>query len=157
MRWTIACLALSGCASPPPPPAVADDCNCAAPTEIQARYDAFGRPLAEPRSTTVAVQARETVSLGEAGPPPTPRPRTRGRRDIQLHQARLDNALRMIAQEGGFNLIVESDLAAPVTVELRAVDPWDALVALAEAHGVAVRYENGIAIVGSSPERASMP
>jgi hypothetical protein len=157
MRWIGLLVLAIGCSQPPPAQTARDCPPPAKPTELQASYDAFGRPLAASTAATIVVPERwETRSLGDVAPAAPLRPRTHGKRDIQLRNARLDNALRMIASEGGFNLVVEGDLTAPVTVELHAVDPYDALLALAEANGVHVRYEHDIVVVGSR-ERAAAP
>jgi len=85
--------------------------------------------------------------LGTATESREPRPARVGGRDLRLRGARLDNALRMLAQAGKFNLVIRGELKTPVSVELTAVEPYDALVALAEAHGLAIRYRSQIVIV----------
>jgi hypothetical protein len=114
-------------------------------------YDAQGRPLEpaaidEPAAPTRA--DRWTVhSLGPALEPPAPRPRRVGKRDIRMRNARLDNALRALAEIGRFNLVMHESHSEPVTLELRKVEPYDALLALAEARGMSIRYRRDIVIV----------
>lgn len=119
-----------------------------------AMYDDFGRPLVGSSVTFDAPQDRfATQTIGSAEPPPPPRPRRVGKRDIQLYGARLDNALRMLAREGRFNLVVQGDLADSVTLELRGVEPYDAALALAEANHLRLSYENGIVIAGRGSDK----
>jgi hypothetical protein len=54
----------------------------------------------------------------------------------------------MLATAGRFNLVVKGELAAPVSVDLQRVEPYDALLAIAEAHGIEVRYRDDIVIIG---------
>jgi hypothetical protein len=117
-------------------------------------YDGSGRLVAEPRSYTVAEDRFATVSLGAAEPPAEARPRGVGKRDIALRGARLDNALRYLAHEGRFNLVVEGEMTTPVTLELHGVEPYDAAMALAEAHQLRVRNHRGIVIVDKRPAAA---
>lgn len=126
-------------------------------TEVRgATYDDFGRPLTG-SSVTFGVPAAEdrfaTQTIGSAEAPPPPRPRRVGKRDILLYGARLDNALRLLAREGRFNLVVQGDLADNVTLELRGVEPYDAALALAEANHLRLSYENGIVIAGRGNDK----
>jgi type II secretory pathway component HofQ len=66
---------------------------------------------------------------------------------IELRDAPLDEVLRYLADAGGFSLVLEPSLGRPVTVSLHRVEPFDALVTLAEESGLRVRYANGVAIV----------
>jgi hypothetical protein len=153
---TLAGCATQGAAASPEPTAVA--ANGWEPTsgpEGRA-YDDSGRPLRAPQSYTVAEDRFATVRL--SAPPPDAgeaRPRGVGKRNIALKRARLDNALRYLAHEGRFNLVVEGDMAEPVTVELRGVEPYDAAMALAEAHNLSVTSHRGIVIVSKSPASGS--
>jgi hypothetical protein len=70
-----------------------------------------------------------------------------GPRTIRLRQAPLDSALRLIAQAGDFSLLLEGKMSKPVSVDLREVEPYDALVTLAAAHGALVRYDGRIVVV----------
>lgn len=89
-----------------------------------------------------------SILIGEPAPPPPPsRPRSRGRVEVSFHRADLENALRFLATSGHFNLVVESGLSGSVTASLRGVDPYDALLTIAQANGADVRYERGIVMV----------
>jgi len=116
-------------------------------------YDSSGVPLDRPgRSAPSAASDErrwEVRSLGPPAPAARLRPHRAGRRDIRLHHARLDNALRLIAESGRLNLVLEGDFPRLVTVDLLAVEPYDALVALAEAHGAQVRWQGNIVIVAA--------
>lgn len=151
--WWLASLA--GCApraadAPPPwvaeeePPPVTDtgDPHFGVPVEVRV----MRAPSVPPSARQGARWETQTIVSHEVAPA---RPARVGRRDIRLRNARLDNALRHLAQEGRFNLVVEGDLAVPVTVHLERVEPYDALLAIAEAHGVEVRYRDNIVIVAA--------
>jgi hypothetical protein len=158
-RYVAPALLFVGCASTPPAatPEHADvDGHADEPVvalDDGVYYDGSGRMLV-PRSRTVAVSHGgdrwQTRSLTSSSPARA-RPAKVGRRNIQLHQARLDNALRMLAKEGGFNLVVNGDLAQPISIDLKNVDPYEALLAIAQANGVAVDYNGNIVIVGDQP------
>jgi type II secretory pathway component HofQ len=66
---------------------------------------------------------------------------------VNLADADLPNALRLLAEAGGFGLVVESDVSGTVSTRLDEVDPYDALITLAGANGAEARYERGIVIV----------
>lgn len=66
---------------------------------------------------------------------------------MSFHKADLENALRFLADAGKFNLIVETGLSGSVTATLRGVDPFDALVMIAEANGATAKFERGIVMV----------
>jgi hypothetical protein len=88
------------------------------------------------------------ITIGDPAPPPEPtRPKRRGHIALNLQAADLENAMRLLAEAGGFNLVVQAGLTGSVSAKLDGVDPYDALVALAEANGAEVRYERGIVIV----------
>jgi hypothetical protein len=57
------------------------------------------------------------------------------------------NAFQFLADAGHFNLILEDGLNAPISATMRGVDPYDALVAIAHANGVEVRYEREVVVV----------
>jgi hypothetical protein len=106
-------------------------------------YDDRGRAVVpqQPIAQTIAPRALR---------PPTVGPRT-----IRIDGARLDNALRIIAETGRFNLLVEGDLTRPVSARLVAVEPYEALVVLAGAHGALVNYDGSIVIVSAAAAGAS--
>lgn len=82
-------------------------------------------------------------------PPPAPpaRPRVTKRLAVEFQRADLVNAMQLLADAGHFNLVLESGLAGLVSASLFDVEPYEALVALAEANGAAVEYENRIVVV----------
>jgi hypothetical protein len=99
----------------------------------------------------------QTRTIGPALPEASlSRPHTRGKIDIDLNRAPLGDALRFIADSGGFNVVVGDDPNVPVTVKLHNVDAFDALVTVAEAHGLDVEMERGIVLVGV-PKKADKP
>jgi hypothetical protein len=76
-----------------------------------------------------------------------PRPRRRGHIDVSFQRAEMVNAFQLLADAGHFNLVLQDGLAGHVSATLKGIDPYDALVALAEANGVAVRYEGDVVVV----------
>jgi hypothetical protein len=58
-----------------------------------------------------------------------------------------ESALQFLADAGRFNLVIESGLTGSVSATLRDVDPYDALVAIADANGAEVGYERRIVVV----------
>ena len=64
--------------------------------------------------------------------------------------ANLADSLRFLAGAGGFNLVADENLGGPVTVDLHGVDPYDALVVIAESQGLEVDYSRGIVRVGAA-------
>jgi hypothetical protein len=100
----------------------------------------LGSPLEEGRTQRIG------ADLSPAAPA---RPSTHGKIDVDLKAAQLGDALRFIADAGGFNLVVQGEPASAVTVKLRQVDAYDALLTVAEAQGLEVRFERGIVVVGA--------
>ena len=76
------------------------------------------------------------------------RPRRTKKIDIDLVAAPFEDVARLLSDAGRFNVVVESPAPGPVTVRLMDIDPYDALVVIAESRGVDVRYRSGVVIVG---------
>ena len=96
---------------------------------------------------TVVPQA-PVAAEAPSRPPPV------GPRTVKLRQAPLESAMRLLAEAGNFNLLLEGDLSKPVSGDLKDVEPYEALVALAGAHGAFVRFDGRIVVVtahGSEP------
>ena len=105
------------------------------------------------RAPSISLQApREESRVLRIGAAPAPavHPVSHRRINVDLKAAPLADALRFIADAGGFNLVVEGDLSAPVTLKLTGVDAFDALATVAEAQGLDVEMDRGIVIVGSA-------
>jgi len=102
-------------------------------------------------SRVLALSRKETVLIGPPAPPPAPaRPASRGRVQVSFYRADMENAFRYLADIGKFNLVLESGLTGAVTATLRDVDPYDALLSIARANRVDVRYERGIVTVSKA-------
>ncbi len=63
----------------------------------------------------------------------------------------MDNAMRLLAEAGKFHLIIDRPMPQLVTAELLAVEPYDAILSIAEAHGIHVRYAGGAVQVTKGP------
>lgn len=156
-------MAAAGCSptSAPVPAAQPEvlPASVSAPAEtegVQALYGSDGRPLTDAPVTVMPLREDVTrvptqrergfVGLGMAHPPRV------GRRDVEIRGARLDNALRMLAEHGRFNLVLPSTLAEPVHLRLRGVEPYDALRAVARSHGLEVVYVGEVVTVAPADE-----
>lgn len=106
--------------------------------------------LAAPVSRSMLLRELQTISIAPPTPPAAARPRRHGRVDIELNGAPFVDTVRMLADVGRFDVVVEAQGATGVQASLHGVDAWDALVAICHAKGVDVRYERGIALVGSA-------
>ena len=56
-------------------------------------------------------------------------------------------AFQFLADAGRFNLVTAEGLSGKVSATLRGVDPYDALVSLAEANGAMVQFDRQIVVV----------
>jgi hypothetical protein len=88
--------------------------------------------------------------IGATPPAVSDRPKARHLIDVNLRQAKTADALQFLADAGGFNLVMQGDLALPVTVSLRRVDAFDALVIIASVQHLGVEMDRGIVVVGRS-------
>jgi hypothetical protein len=122
------------------------------PSCAPASLEEGGLPPDAP-SRTIALPARETRTIAER--PATPRrPSVHRKIDLNLKQAKTGDALGLIADAGGFDVVLDGDLSAPVTVSLHRVDAFDALLVVAEAQGLGVTLERGVVMVGGPRPRA---
>lgn len=70
---------------------------------------------------------------------------------IDVHNAELTDVISLLASESGTNIVADSSIKPEtVTLHLRDVTFQDALSVLVQAHGLQVRRENGILIIGTS-------
>jgi hypothetical protein len=95
-------------------------------------------------------------AVRQIGPPAAAQTAARPKRtkkvDIDLVRAPFDETARLLSDSGRFNVVVEAPSATPVTVHLKAIEPYDALVILAEARGLSVSYRRGVVVVtGAKP------
>lgn len=102
------------------------------------------------------VERGETLRIGAPAEAHHSRPPVSPRLiDVDLNRAALGDALRFIADAGGFNMVLEGDPNTPVTLQLHRVDAFDALVTVAEAHGLVVDIQRGIVMVTPPLKTAS--
>ena len=57
------------------------------------------------------------------------------------------SAFQLLAEAGGFDVVMGEGLTGQVSATLRRIDPYDALQAMAEANGVDVRYDGRVVLV----------
>ncbi len=67
--------------------------------------------------------------------------------DIEVVRANFEEVARLLSDVGRFNVVVQATSAAPVTARLKRVEPFDALLVLAETRGLSVRFSSGIVII----------
>ena len=70
--------------------------------------------------------------------------------DVSLHGAPLSDALTLLAEEAGLDIVIEDALPDPVTLRLRSVRPGEALEALASAYGVTLSTVAGTVVARRS-------
>jgi hypothetical protein len=133
----------AGCAPPPPPRPAGTSADLGAWLDAHeagppARSASISRP--------VGIAATGPVTLREPPPPPV-RPRRRGRVDVSFQKADMANAFQFLADAGRFNVVMEDGLSGTVSATMRGVDPYDALLALAEANGVEVHDDGQIVVL----------
>jgi hypothetical protein len=135
-------LGVAGCAAPERrAPASPRDASASISDWVSAAPAAV-----EPRSVKLSALAVGTVNI-EPPPAAPARPRATKRVAIALQRADLVNTMQLLADAGHFNLVLESGLTGSVSASLFDVEPYEALVALAEANGARVEYENRIVVV----------
>lgn len=117
------CTLLTACAAAPPEERPATSAPAINETPIAKLYDDSGIPRSQPTEPSDR--------------PPSPHPPIAPPQRVA----------------GRFHLVVPEPLSQPIDLELVRVEPYDALVVLAEAHGLSVSYRRGVVIVGT-PERA---
>ncbi len=88
-----------------------------------------------------------TTRIGAEPAAAAPRPRRAKKVSVELARAPFADAARMLADAGRFDLVLEAPSATEVTVSLRDIDPYDALVLIAEAKGLSVRTTRGVVVV----------
>jgi hypothetical protein len=136
----------SGCATATPPPREEPigpelDSAIAEQAALDARAGVRAHALA--RSAPDRYRVR---SLAPPRAPALPSGR-RGRMNARFQNADLGEALRLLADAGGYQLVTDGELAGNVTLEMRRVDPYDALTVLAEAHGARVERRGRMVLV----------
>jgi type II secretory pathway component GspD/PulD (secretin) len=74
-----------------------------------------------------------------------------GRISIDVQDAQLSDVIALLASESGTNIVADSSIKPErVTLHLHDVSFQDALTALVQSHGLQVRRQSGILIVGTS-------
>jgi hypothetical protein len=144
-------LLASGCAPalphPAPPPASAPRPQAAASADLDAWLagsdeSSPARSRALLRGPIAAGPVTIAAPLAEA-----PRPRRRSHVDVSFQKADMTNAFQFLADAGRFNLVMQEGMNGQLSATLRGIDPYDALVALAQANGVEVRYDRDVVVL----------
>ncbi|MFT3775821.1 MAG: hypothetical protein QM820_61540 [Minicystis sp.] len=141
----------AGCAAAPPPPRSAP-----LAADLEAWVAAGSSAGAPARASSLSQTARaedDAPRMGVAhhriAPPPSlpPRPTGRARVDVSFQGADMVSAFQFLADAGRFNLVMQDGLTGKVSATLKGVDPYDALLSLAEANGATVTYDRQIVVV----------
>lgn len=107
-----------------------------------------GAPARRLSSSSTADDRFEPRRIGaERSPASAARPRPGRLVTVELKRAPFEEAARLLADAGRFNLVVEAPSATDVTASLHQIEPFDALCAIAEVRGLKVRYERGVVMV----------
>lgn len=156
---------LAACAAPPQSKTASSE-SCAACDELDRDRSAAVATDPPPASESpfVGYERAPSRSVFEGAPndrwavrqigaPATEQRAARPKRtkavDIDLVRAPFDETARLLSDAGRFNVVVEAPSASAVTVHLKAIEPYDALLILAEARGLEVSYRRGVVVVTS--------
>jgi len=63
---------------------------------------------------------------------------------MRFNRTRIDNALRLLADVGKFDLVIDGPMPQLVSAQLLSVEPYDALLSMAENHKLRVQYRGGV-------------
>ena len=135
------------CAGPPPEPAAPPPTPAASRASLDASLERWRAVHDRGARSRTLFRSPEPRTIA---PPIEPEPRVLGVRqrvDVRFRRADLDDALRFLADAGRFALVTDGSLTGAVSVDLRAVRPYDALVAIARAHGAEVEQSGNVVIV----------
>jgi hypothetical protein len=133
-------LLAGGCASAPAHPAATSADLGAWLVASDASAPAHSRPIL--RGPVAAGPITIAAPVAEA-----PRPRRRTHVDVSFQKADMANAFQFLADAGRFNLVMQDGMNGQLSATLHGIDPYDALVALAQANGVDVRYDRDVVVL----------
>lgn len=145
MRHAFCFVMLTACSTSTPPARepekISSSLDAAIEETVRSRDDhaVVSRRMTAPKSMEVKRIGESPRSL-----PPLGR---RTRVDVHFRDADLGDALRFLAEAGEFALIADGKLPGKVNADMRRVVPYDAVVALAEAHGANVERSGRILVV----------
>ncbi len=107
----------------------------------------------EPAEAEVAVQQDEPDDAAVADEPDKPDATQEKLITIQTARTDITDALRLVAEQGGLNLIIGPGVDGEVSLHLEQVPVETALRAIAVPNGFAYSVEGGIITVSRKPER----
>lgn len=160
-RCALLLVCLSACAAPPQSKTASSEA-CVACDELDRDRSAPVTPEARPSespelgygrapSRSVLEGPSDRWAVRQIGAPPAEQSAARPKRtkhvDIDLVRAPFDETARLLSDAGRFNVVVEAPSASAVTVHLKSIEPYDALLILAEARGLEVSYRRGVVVV----------
>jgi hypothetical protein len=147
MRLAALVMLLAGCAGPraamPDPEPLDDDAIAA--------WSPGGEPTGSPVVRLASRERAEDLDrfavrrIGEARQPI--RHGRRRRIDVAFDGADLPNALRLLADAAGLQLVVADGVGGTISARWTRIDPVDAMVMLAETHGASVELRGRFAVV----------
>ena len=147
--WIAALAALSACGGTRASPSGPGATSAAKGPPAGREKPRLAPPVREARTLSAPAHKSFAVRrLSAAGPAVDERPLgTRRRVDVSFRGASLANALSFLANAGRFSLVADGPLTGTVDADLRNVVPYEALVALARAHGAQVQRRGRVVIV----------
>lgn len=137
---------VGACARAPAPPPESPPPSASLDAAI-AEHDGKSERARARRRSLRQLEPEKTVVIAPA-PVEIERPIGRQARvDVRFRDAELENVVRLLADAGRFQVVTDGSLSQRVSVDLRRVRPFDALLAIAEAHGVSVERRGQIVLL----------
>ncbi len=148
LRHLLLLCALTGCAAAHEEAPAAAPPRETAPAEEAAAPPPAAAPTGRPRSRVLfREKLTEARTLTQPEPPTPAGVGVRKRVDVRFRDAPLSEVARFLADAGRFSVVAEGNLSGRVTVDLRQVRPYEALLTIAQAQGAQVTREGSVVIV----------
>jgi hypothetical protein len=145
MRHALGFMLLTACSTSVPPAREPENIS----SSLDAAIEETVRAHDDQRVVSRRMSTPKSMEVKRIGEPPRSLPPLgrRTRVDVHFRDADLGDALRFLAEAGEFALIADGKLPGKVNADMRRVVPYDAVVALAEAHGANVERSGRILVV----------